>query len=321
MIDSRIENLGGNGGGGFLGGGGGGGWAAGILGLIALLSLFRNNFGQGNFDAANGNLNELQNQLGNVRADIGQARFDTVQSSLNQMSTLLSAISSGRLENIQALLSQTNQLSGMLNGVSRDVLTSEGNLTGQISQNRFDTLSGQFGLSRQLDANAAAAAKCCCDTQNMIQSVGYQGQIAALNTQNQLSNQIAQCCCDNKLAVQSMGYQNQLNNQQQTTDMQMAFANTNYRISDTANLTQYRDLENRAHTDRQLAEIKCLITDTAKQQEIDRLRHENERNFLVREFERSTNAAVGATVSSWGAARGFFGPAYSQPPYPFSQPY
>ena len=318
MIDSRIENLGGGGG---FGGMGGGGWANGILGLIALLAIFRNNIFGGEFRGAENNMAEMQNQLSNIRADIGTQRFDAVQTSMNQMTALLGAINSGRLENIQALLSQTNQLTGMLNNVSRDIGAVETNLAQRIDNGRFETLRDTFALSRQMDANAAAAAKCCCDTQNLIQSVGYQGQLRDLENTNNIQRQIADCCCENKQLVTTMGYENRLNNQQQSYDIARQFADVNYRISDTAAVTQYRDLENRCGIDRQLGEIKCLITDTARQQEIDRLRHENERNFMVREFERSTNAAVNATFQSWGAARGFNGPAYAQPPYPFAQSY
>lgn len=284
MVETRNESIGG-----FypgaVGGYGGGYGHDGILGIIALLALFRGNLFGGNHEGAGANLAEIQNQLSNIRADIGDVKYDNLSGTLQQTIGLLGEINAGRLENMSALLSQTNVLQGGLFGLQKDIL---------VSANKTDMAIAQstFGLSRQLDANAAAAAACCCETNLNLTKLGYENIIANLNQTNQLQRQMdanaaaaAACCCE-----------------------------TNLNIERTAFATQLRDLENKCDTDRQLAEIKCLIKDTAKDQELARLTRAEEQAFIANQINKS----ISTTVGSWSAAAQFNGVTYPSPPFPFS---
>ena len=77
-----------------------------------------------------------------------------------------------------------------------------------------------FGLSRQLDANAAAAAACCCQTQREIDHATF-----ALSRQlDQESARSAACCCETNLNIERQGHANTLSNCQQTNLLTMQHA-------------------------------------------------------------------------------------------------
>lgn len=255
MISENVESI---------GGGYGFGGSNGILGLIALLAVFRGNLFGGNVGDASANLAEINNQLGNIRAEIGDSKFDSLSATLNQTMALMGEISQGRFENMSGLLTQTNMLQAGLNDIGNGICSST------------------FQLSRQIDANAAATERGFAQTNLNLVRQGYEGQIASLNSHNQLSRQIAECCCE-----------------------------TNMNIERTAFATQLRDLENKCSTDRQLTEIKCLIADTAKDAELASLRRDAERGFISHEI----NKAINTTVGHWAADRAFNGPTYPAPPY------
>lgn len=288
MVETRNESIGGYypgavggcGHGGYDGFGGGG-----ILGLIALLSIFRGNLFGGHHGEAGANIAEIQNQLGNIRADIGDVKYDALSGTLQQTIGLLNEINAGRLENMSALLSQTNTLQAGLFGLQKDVLISSCNTDKEIAQ-------ATFGLSRQMDANAAAAAACCCETNLNVERQGFANQLATLQQTNELTRQMdanaaaaAACCCE-----------------------------TNLNIERTAFATQLRDLENKCDTDRQLSEIKCLIKDTAKDQELARLSRLESEAFIANQINKS----ISTTIGSWSAAAQFNGVTYPSPPFPFS---
>lgn len=251
-MEQRIETAGGGYGYGGYGGDG-------ILGMITLLSLFRNNFYGGDYGAAGTNLAAIEGQLANVRADIGDVKYDTVSSILSQTNALMSDMCAGRLENVSAIMSQTNQLQGELFSLQNTVNNVKSDLSAQMC-------AGFNGLN-----------------QNIL-SQGYENRIAGLQNTNALSRQMSDCCCE-----------------------------TNMNIERTAAATQLRDLEYKCDTDKQLAEIKCLIKDTAKDQEIERLKRAELQGYIASQ----TNRAMNATVGHWSADAQFNGVTYPQPPYPW----
>ncbi|MBF0651276.1 hypothetical protein IR083_20875 [Dysgonomonas sp. GY75] len=265
------------------GGYGGGGWGGdGILGLIALLSIFRGNLFGGNYGEARNNLAEVENQLSNVRADIGDVKFDTVSSILNQTSSLLSAINDGRIENVSAILNQTSQLQSAICGLQQSVLNGQYNLGSAIANSAFENYKGQVGILMQNSDIAARAAQDSCATNLNITRLGYENQLSNERQTNELSRQISDCCCSTNLRMTELDYQGQL-----------------------------RDQANFAALLNGQTEIKCLIKDTAKDQEIARLTRESDRSFISNEINKSINTTVG----SWAAARAFNGPTYPNPPY------
>jgi hypothetical protein len=244
------------------GGYGGGGFGeGGILGLIALLALFRGNLFGGNHEGAQANIAEIENQLANVRADIGDVKYDGVVNTLNQTNALMSELCNGKFENAKAVWEQTSRLQGELFGIQKDILVSN-------NETNVNILRGNN------------------ETNLNIVRMGFENQLNNERQTNVLQRQIGDCCCE-----------------------------TNRNIERTAFATQYRDLENKNSTDRQLEEIKCLVKDTAKEQELFALRRESERNFIAGEIRRSTAANVNATIDSWWAAKTFNGATYPQPPY------
>lgn len=247
-MELRNESVGG-------GYGYGGGFCGdGILGMIALLSVFRGNLWGGNYEGAGANLAEVQNQLANIRADIGQAKYDAINSTLQQTIGLMGEINAGRFEHLNAIFNQTMHLESEFKSVNAHICAVE-----------KDVLINRYELGKE------------------IQRMGYENQLANCQQTNVLSRQIADCCCE-----------------------------TNGNIRETAFQTQLRDLEYKGDTDKQLAEIKCLIKDTAKDQEIARLSRMENQLYIANQINRGINATVG----HWSADAQFNGVTYPQPPFP-----
>jgi hypothetical protein len=227
-----------------LGGGYGGG--SGILGLIALLSLFRGNLWGGNHEGASVNLAEIENQVANIRADIGDVKYDSVVNVLNQTNTLMSELCNGKFENAKAVWEQTSRLQGELFGIQKDILRGQG---------------------------------------------------------------------ETNLNIVRQGFENQLSNERQTNILGRqigdGFCCTSREIERSAFATQLRDLEYQNCNNRQFDDLKRLIVDTAKDQELAALRKENDAVRLRNEINRSINATVG----SWAAAATFNGVTYPAPPF------
>lgn len=304
MVEARNESIGGFPFGGYHDGFGGGG----ILGLIALLSIFRGNLFGGNYHGARENLCELSEQFGNIRADIGQSKYDTVNSIMQQTSTLLSSLAEGRIENLSAILSQTNQLQSALSDVDRDVLKGQYKLKAAIDNNGFENYKGQMSIMQQMAANAAEQAECCCETNLNITRMGYENQIGNLKQTSQLltanaalANKISDCCCE-----------------------------TNQNIERTAFATQLRDLENKCSTDAKLKELECgqkaildKITESRLLEEncrlkdkVDALREKDERGYMAALAGR-TNCLVTETAN---AAKAYFAATTPTTPYPWNIP-
>ena len=323
MVSANNEVLGGGFGGGVgggygYGGCGFGGGGYGILGLIALLSLFRNNFGRGDYEGAGKCCCEMQEGIGHIRHDIGEQKYDMMQGILTQLGTQLSAINSGRIENIQAVLSQTNALQAEMFGLRNNILQSENNINTNV-------LKGNFDLSRQLDFNRAEAAKCCCETQKEVLAMGYKNELANCQQTNQLSNQISACCCANELASQKALYESQLSNCVQTNTLQKAIddccCTTNQNIERTAFATQLRDLECCCKTDKQIAELACgqkeIIAFIANQNKDNKLEClQKELREAERRIERMTDERIAARTNCLinelgNSNKQQFGPTYN----------
>lgn len=234
MVSSNVENLGG-------GFGGWGGNGTGILGMIALLSLFRGRLGEGDFRGAENCCCELQESIGQVKAQIGDANFKNCEANFNTVLTLLQEINAGRMENLTSLLSQTNALQAEMFGIQKDILTSACKTDATIA-------NSTFVLSRQLDQNAAAAAACCCETNLNIERQGFANQLATLNQTNVLQKQIDDCCCQTNLNIERQGFAIQL-----------------------------RDLENQNETNKQFCEVKAGQGAIMAQITTNRLLDENDR--------------------------------------------
>ena len=238
-----------------MGGGGFGFGESGILGLIALLALFRGNLFGGNHEGANSNIAEIQNQLGNIRADIGDVKYGEAKDLLSQTNALMMQYQNGQFQNAQAIWATTSKLQ-----------------------------------------------ECCCATQNLVQS-----------TSNGLEKSIL-----------IQGFQNQLANAAQTTQLQKAIddccCNTNNNMLRLNYETMLREKDCCCETQKQFAEVKALIKNTALETELFSLRRDSERSFIKDEINRSTGAAVNATIGHWWADRSFNGNSYASPPYFYSQP-
>jgi len=101
-----------------------------------------------------------------------------------------------------------------------------------------------FGLSRQLDANAAAAAACCCQTQREIDHATF-----AISRQlDANAAAAAACCCETNLNVERQGHANQLANCQQTNLLTM----------------QHAELMNA------IKEVGCQVVNTSKDEALSR---------------------------------------------------
>lgn len=255
-----------------FGGYGGCGFGGGFgIELLAILALFRNNFNNGDFGGAQANLGFIENALGNIRADIGDVKYDTVSSILQSTNALMVELCNGKLENIEAIMNQTNALQGAIHGIEREMCAGFNHLGAQISETKYD-------LGRQISDGTNF-------TNMNILKQGYENQLANCQQTNILSRQAADCCCDLKGLVSGTAFQ-----------------------------TQLRDLENQNCTNQQLAEIKCLIKETAKDQEIERLRRAEQQGFIANQVNRG----ITATIGHWTADAQFNGVTYPQPSFPWT---
>lgn len=237
MVSSNIENLGG----GWGGWGNGFGGGAGILGIIALLGILRGRIGEGEFRGAENCCCEIQEAIGDLKGQIGENTLKACESNFNTVLTLLQEINAGRVENMSALLSQTNALQAEMFGIQKDILTSSCKTDAAIA-------SSTFAISRQLDQNAAAAAACCCETNLNIERQGFANQIATINQTNQLSKQISDCCCETNLNIERQGFAIQL-----------------------------RDLENQNENNKNFAKLECGQAAILAKMDTERLLDENVR--------------------------------------------
>lgn len=261
---------------------GGFGYGGGILGIVALMALFNRNFNNGDFNGAQANLGFIEQGIGNIRADIGETKFDTVSSILQQTTALMGELCNGKLENIEAIMNQTNALQCSLNGIQQQMCCGFNQLGMQTAEVKYD-------LGTQISAgNYALASKIDCGNNQLNMNIlkqGFENQLGNCQQTNVLSRQIADCCCEEKQLIQG-----------------------------TAFATQLRDLENQNCTNMQLAEIKCLIKDTAKDQELARLSRIERKEELANQINRS----ITATLGSWSAAAQFNGVTYPSPPFPWT---
>lgn len=207
MITSTNENLYGAAGG--FGGYGWGGGSCGILGLIALLSLFRGHLGHGDFNGAHGDLNEIQNQLSNLRADIGDAKYDACNTTLNQTMALMKEVCAGNLQNLNSLFNQTMHLDcefkGIekgLCGIDKDVLENRWILDKDIVtmglKNEICNLKQTNELSEKLSMMQHFNDKCCCETNRNIEKTGFETQLRDLTYKCDTDKQLKELECGQK---------------------------------------------------------------------------------------------------------------------------
>lgn len=218
-----------------------------------------------------GNVEGAGSNLAEMQNQLGSIRAEIGDAKFNQVSTTLNQTI--------GLLSDINN--GRMENMS-GLLTQSAMLQQSINDIGNGICSSTFALTRQIDQSTASTNAAIGAVNANVISQGFEGQIATLNQTNQLQRQIAECCCELNLNME-----------------RSAFA------------TQLRDLENKCDTDKQLGEIKCLITNTAKETELNALRAASERQFISSEINKAINTSVG----HWAADRSFFGATYPNPPY------
>jgi len=153
------------GGGGFLGGEGG------ILGLIALLALFRGNLFGGNYDGARNNVGEIENQLANVRADLGDVKYNSARDILSQTNAILIEMCNGKFQNAEQVWNLGAKLGAEIGGVEKSVLI-------QGFQNQLANCEQTHTLSKQI-------ADCCCETNLNMTRLNYEAMLREKD-----------CCCE-----------------------------------------------------------------------------------------------------------------------------
>lgn len=303
-MDVRNESIGGyvpfGGGygyGGYPGGYGCGFGGGGILGLIALLSLFRGHLGHGDYKGADNCLHDICSQLGSIRADIGDSKYDTVSNMLNQTMGLMKEISCGNLENLNALFNQTMHLDSEFKCLGKDICQ----VDKDVLINRYELGKDICNVDRDVLENRWILDK-------DIQKMGFENQIGNLKQTIEIKDQLCEmqhaadkCCCE-----------------------------TNQNIERTAFQTQLRDLEYKNCTDKQLAELKCgqkeildkitesrLLEENARlKDKVEALREKDERSYLAAKITEGANKSVATTYGHWWADRAFNGDTYPNPPYP-----
>lgn len=218
------------------------------------------------------------------RRDFNNGNYAGAQANISeitgQLANVRADIGDVKYDTVSSILSQTNALmSEMCNGRLENV-TAILNQTNQLQSALFGVQTTQLESKYDL---ASQMAECCCDTNQNILRQGYESQIRTIESVNTLARQQAECCCDTQKLIQQTAFD-----------------------------TQLRDLQNQNSTNQQLTEIKCLVSDTAKDQQIEALKRENERGFIAGEIGRSINATMG----HWWADRAFNGYHYPNPACP-----
>lgn len=217
---------------------------------------------------------------------------DTVAASSNlseiqgQLANIRSDIGDVKYDTVNSILAQTNALmAGISDGKFENmaaILSQTNQLQSEFNQLQSSICATQASIAETKYDLGSQISQSSCETNLNITKMGYENQLATQAIENSLSRQIAECCCATNLRLTELDYQGQL-----------------------------RDQANFAALLNGQTEIKCLIKDTAKDEEIARLTRESDRSFISNEINKSINTTVG----SWAAARAFNGPTYPNPPY------
>jgi len=182
MINYRNDQIGGY----PMGGCGGYGFGeGGILGLIALLALFRGNLFGGRGEDAGGNLAEMQNQLANLRHDTSEISYRNAKDVLDQLAVLSNQYAEGKYANATQIYGLTNL------------------------------------LQTQLSTMQQSMAECCCLTNKNIDETkydlsksiliqGYENQIRDLQSQGAIQKQMGDCCCETNLNIERTAHATQI---------------------------------------------------------------------------------------------------------------
>ena len=182
------------------GGGFGFGGEGGILGLIALLALFRGNLFGGNHGEACGcNLPEMQNQLANLRHDTAEISYRNAKDMLDQIAILSNQYHEGKYANAAQIWGLTNQFQTQLSNMQQSM------------------------------------AECCCLTNKNIDETkyelsksiliqGFENQLSNCNQTNTLQNAIDKCCCETNLNIERTAHATQLRDLECCCETQKQFA-------------------------------------------------------------------------------------------------
>ena len=279
---STVNESGGIGGGYGFGGGFGGG--DGIVGLIALMSIFRGHFGQGDYDKAGGCLCEVQNQLANIRADIGEDKYTHINATLNQTIGLMQQINEGRFEQLNSLFNQTMHLDSELKCIQKDIC----DVDKDVLINRFESAKG----FAQVDKDVVVQ--------------GLQNQIGNLMQTNEFNTKFAQaqhqadlCCCRTNENIMKSGYETQLRDlcYKNDTDKQLA----DLKCGQGAIMAKIDESR--------LLEENCRLKD-----KLEALRECNDRNYLAGIVKASAEKNKDVTLGLWGAEKAFNGVDFIAPP-------
>lgn len=302
-MDVRNESIGGYGfpvlggyGGGYGYGGGCGFGGGGILGLVALLALFRGHIGEGKFGDANCCLSQIQSQLGCLEGKIGEAQYNNISSMMNQTIGLMESINCGKMENLSALFNQTMHFDQELKcceksicEVDKDVLINRFEGAKEAWKVDRDVMENRYVLSKEIEVQGFTNK-----LNNMEQTIQLKDQLCAMQHANDM------CCCK-----------------------------TNEHIDQAAFATQLRDLEYKNCTDRQLEELKCgqkaimgeikesrLLDENHRLREkVEALRERDERHHLERQISCCCQKELNMTRGLWSAERAFNGTDFPNPPF------
>lgn len=198
-----------------------------------------------------------------------------------QFSLLQAEVGDVKYENISNMMNQTIGLLGEINNgrvehlksvfdLSRQLCSEVKGIEKDIHQVDRDVLINRYELDKEMQKGFHKL-----DANNFRQTVEIKDKLS------DMQHYADKCCCE-----------------------------TNRNIERTAFETQLRDLANKSDTDKQLAEIKCLIKETADKQELERLKRLENQSYI----SGQVNRAVNATLGHWGADAQFNGVTYPQPP-------
>lgn len=198
------------------------------------------------------------------------------------------------------------------------------------------------------DGHREGSLGCCCDvradigeTKFKVAEMGYQNALGAKDNTFQIEKElfglqkdILQGNTGLEKSVLIQGFQNQLGNCEQTHTLSKQISdcccNTNLNIERTAHTTQIRDLENRAHIDTELANLKCgqkeimaYIANQAKDTKIEILEKElRQQSKLIDRLEDQRIAGrTNCLVTQLGdATKAYFATQTPSEPFPWSIP-
>lgn len=246
-------------------------------GIFALLAAFA--LFRNNFN--NGDFHGAANNLGFIETGLGNIRADIGESKFDTVSSILTQTSSIMAQICNGNYENLEAIMNQTNSLNCALNGISKEICCGFNQLGSQVADVKYDLGTQISAGNNL-------TNMNILKMGFENQLANCQQTNVLSRQIADCCCEEKQLIQGTAFQ-----------------------------TQLRDLENQNCTNKQLDEIKCLIKETAKDQELERLRRGENQAFIASQVQRG----ITATIGHWSADAQFNGVTYPQPPFPWTATY